>query len=256
MRAFLFSLFAVAVSGLTAIAQPVIAPTPADPVINPDQAKRLDELLKNWSKRTLDLKSLATNCKRTVTDPLVKKQTVFAGELFYQRPDLARIELINPNDKEDFEKIIFKAKNIFDYSPREKIVRVQEIAKFNPNDGDLLISMLWGMKVDDAKKRFKIRLGKETETTAYIIIEPVTVADKQDFKLAELAIWTKQPAQEKANVLMMPRRIWYQEPSNKSVSYEFSETVPDAKIDPEKFTPRKPKGWEIKYAVTATTPKE
>ncbi len=252
MRLFLIGLIVMAMGEIAAHAQPTPQPAaPPKPAANEaDQAKRLDEILKGWSARTLALKSFSATCTRTDKDPLTKKETVFQGEILFQRPNLVKIELVNKANKEDFEKIFFKEKYLFNYVPKEKLVMVHELPPTNPIEENMILSILRGMKPEDAKKRFTMSLQKEkkeNEPYAYILISPKTAADQQDLVQAQLAIWIKKPP-DQPNIEFMPARFWYREPNKKEVTYLFTDIVPNAELAKAKFVPTKPQGWEVKYA--------
>ena len=196
----------------------------------------------------LTLESFYTRCTRTDKDALTKRETILEGEAMFMRPNLAKIELTNKANKQDFERIFFKEKHIFNYLPREKVVMVHEIPPSKPNEENVILSFLRGMKPADAKKRFAMSLQKENEYYAYILISPKAAADQQDFVQAQLAVWIKNPPNQKPNIEFMPSRFWYREPNKKEVTYLFTDIVPNAELDKAKFSPTKPQDWEVKYA--------
>ena len=158
-----------------------------------------------------------------------------------------KVELVNKANKEDFEKIFFREKYLFNYVPREKVVMVHEISELNWLNDNLTVSILRGMKPEEARKRFTLSLHKENEYYAYILISPKADSDRQNLVQAQLAIWIKNPPKQKPNIMFMPVRLWYREPNKKEVTYLFTDIVPNAALPPAKFVPITPQGWELKH---------
>src|SRR5262249_46691374 len=96
-----------------------------------------------------------------------------------------------------------------EYAPREKVVREHEMPK--PRDGqvadDNLLSFLFGMKAEEAKKRYELTVLQPPPNDKwyyYILIKPRAKADQNDFSRARLVLY-------KTNFL--PRQLWFEQPN-------------------------------------------
>ena len=242
------------------LASPLTAQPPM-PVAPPSSA-RLDQLLNAWEQRMSSVENLSTKCSRTDVHPLTKKQTTFVGDAALMKPNMAKIDLTHQDEvgKQDVEKVNFErmfcnGQYIYEYSPKDKLIIIHDIPKNDPTSDNMILAFLRGMKADDAKKRFNMSVSKETEWYAYLLIQPKSEFDKQEFSAAQLTIWLKNPnPQGQPNLMMMPARLWYRQPNGKEVTYLFSELQPNGKLDKTAFVPRQIQGYTVKRASDAVQP--
>jgi TIGR03009 family protein len=247
MKSLGLTLMAVLVGSATLTAQaPVPQPSP----------ERLDQLLKAWEERMTGTETLFTKTSRTETHPLTKKTTTFVGEAAFQKPNMARIDLTHQDEvgkkdeeKTRMERIFCNGQYIYEYAPSEKKIIIHDMPKNNPTDDNMILSFLRGMKAEVAKSRFDISLAKEDQWYAYLMIMPKTDSDKAEFSAAQLTIWMKNPnPQGKANLVMMPVRLWYRQPNGKEVTYTFGDMEPNARLDKETFVPWQIPGYKVERA--------
>jgi TIGR03009 family protein len=243
------------ITALLFLTAPIVAQSPpsAPPAPGPE---RLDMLLKAWETRMGSLESFSTRVSRTDVHELTKKTTTMEGEAAFMKPDMARIDLtpqeeIGKKDAEKnyFERLYLKGKYLYEYSPRSKQIIIHEMPKNNPLDENMILTFLKGMKVENAHQRFDLTLTKETDWYGYLLISPKSAADKQEFVRAQLTFWLKNPnPQGKADLTMMPCRLWYKQPNGKEVTYMFSDMQPNAPLAKDSFVPRQIQGYEVKTA--------
>ena len=72
---------------------PFISLTAAEP-----DPKDLDSVLKAVEERMKGIDNFRAGCTRTVIHPLTKKAETFSGEIIWQRPDRARIDLTHADE--------------------------------------------------------------------------------------------------------------------------------------------------------------
>jgi TIGR03009 family protein len=250
MRNFGLTSTAFFFAALTASAQ---NPTPMA------SAERLDLLLKAWEQRMSSIDNFSTKATRTVVPFVTKKATTYIGEAAFMKPNMARIDMTHQDEvgkkdaeKMNFERMFCNGQYLYEYAPKDKKIIIHDIPKNDPAADNLILAFLRGMKADDAKKRFNLTLTKETEWYAYLYISPKTDADRQEFKAAQLTIFVKNPNPANApNLVMMPCRIWYQQPNGNEVTYLFADMQPNGKLDKDSFVPRQIPGYTVEKANAA-----
>jgi len=251
----------LAVMAMIILALPTYAqnPTPVPPAPSPE---RLDQLLKAWEQRMASTDTLATKATRTDTHPLTKKTTTFVGEAAFMKPNFARIDLTHEDEvkkpdaeKTNFERMFCNGQYIYEYSPKDKLIVIHDIPKNDPTADNMILAFLKGMPAKTAQERFGMALTKETEWYAYLMITPKTDSDKQEFSAAQLTIWVKNPnPQGQPNLTLMPARLWYRQPNGKEVTFLFTDTQPNGKVDKESFVPRQIPGYKVEKASALATP--
>lgn len=253
----IMALFAIVLPLAAQTAPPAVAPAAPAP-----NTERLDQLLKGWEERMSSLESFSTRTERTDVHPLTKKSTKFVGEAAFMKPNLARIDLTHQDEvgkpdpqKTNFERYFCDGNYIYEYLSKEKLIVIHDLPKNNAAEDNMILSFLRGMKAAAAKQRFDISVSKESEWYAYLLISPKTTADKQEFSVAQLTIWLKNPnPQGQPNLMMMPCRLWYKQPNGKEVTYMFSDTQPNGAVGKDTFVPRQIEGYKTEKAA-APAPK-
>jgi len=218
----------------------------------------LDSVLKAVEMRMKGVDAFRARCTRTVTNGLTKKQEVFTGELIWQRPDRLRVDLTHAdeaNKKEAertrFERIIFDGKNVYEYSPSDKLIVVHAAPK--NLDDNLLFAVMKGVKGDELKKRFDMTLGFD-KSALYAIIDlsPKTDADRQEFKLAR--IWVYRDIPNRPDLKNTLCQIQLFQPNGNDVKYWFTMQL-NAKLEENVFKPTSIPGYTQRRADVAASPK-
>src|SRR5262249_36595919 len=153
--------------------------------------------------------TLVAQCTRTVVDKTWQRTEVFEGQAKYLKPSFASLELRKKGSPEQFEKLIINGQEIYTDAPDSKQIRLHKLAP--PKAGqvaeDNVLSLVFGMKADDAKKRYLLTLvpGPANDTWYYYIeIVPRNEADKADFTRARLVLTRNN---------YLPRQLWFQHPN-------------------------------------------
>jgi TIGR03009 family protein len=226
--------------------------------------ERLDTLLQDFEKRMSGLDSLSTRVKRTHVDALTKRETTFLGEVAFKKPGMWRLDLAEDAGKKDsdqnnFERIMCNGDHIYEYAPRQKQILVHDMPNKSAKQSwmqeivnlakwfDPYLFILRGMNGVNAKQRFDVTLTKETDWYAYLLIKPKDSADKQCFVSAQLVLWMRNPNSQThgPDLTSMPCRLWIRQPNGTEITYEFSNTSPNAKLDKKSFTPSDTEGYRM-----------
>jgi TIGR03009 family protein len=258
--------FSYTVVALAALAGPVFAQGPMQP-ITPQEQAALDQVLRGWEKSMTDLRSFITKVDRESLDKALQAKDQYKGYAIFLKANVkddqsrARLELAkvtNPppdknkadkgKEKSDkskeapsvFEKYICTGTYLYEYAAAQKVVRVHDMPQ-NKKGGqqESFLSFLFGMGADEAKARYEMRPvfpKVPDQYYHYIRIKPKMEADKSDFAEARLSLY-------KANNL--PAQIWYLQPNGNEITWSFTELQVDKDIPLSWFQPDIPKDWRV-----------
>lgn len=245
MRSYALFLAALVLASQFARAQqtqqtPAAAPPAAD-------NKALDEHLGKWEKAMKSVETLGAQLTRIDKDPTFEQVQKLTGTAYYMRAgtgataqNLALLELKLEGQKEPKEKFICTGTFIYQFLPEQKEIRYYELPK--PQAGQVaednnLLSLLFGMKADDAKKRYELKLAKEDTYYIYVDITPRSQADKADFQRARLVL-------NKSTYL--PRQLWFEHANRSEVMWDIPNLQVGMALDRRAFDkPEPPKGWKM-----------
>lgn len=239
-----------------AAAQPAQTPpvAPPAPPAAPAAADPLDGWLSQWQMTMEGVQSLSATLKRTEKDQTTGVTSNFTGYTKYLRinsggsvQNLALLEM-TPEGKKDFsERFVCSGSFLYEFRPSEKEVRAHEIPK--PKSGqvsdDNFLSFLFGMKKEDAQKRYSLTLEQTDrhptgvdDNYIYVMIEPRFAADKVDFKRAQIVLNKKT---------LFPRRLWFEQPNSTETTWEVVQIKNnDPSVDRREFdAPTPPPGWTM-----------
>jgi len=234
----------------------LFAQAPAAPVTPPSTTasdKRLIDLLTAWEKKMLGMETLVTKCSRNEIEKLNGQKKTFEGRALFARPNYA--QLVMADEKAStWEKYVSNGVNLYEYLPRSRSIRVHELPKQGLGDNTAL-SFLFGMKVEDARKRYTLTLHKEDESYAYVMIYPKYDGDKQEFKRAQLVLFTKGPSE------MMPCRLWFEAPNGDEATWTFTNPTMNIRMEKKELMkefefPGVPKDWTLQKAAVALPDKD
>jgi TIGR03009 family protein len=201
---------ALAAQQPVAPARPAAAPVALDPAKN-----RLDALLLQWEARMKGVQGLVAECVRTETDAVTNTQEVFQGTAKFLRPNRAALEMVKKSNPAIFERYICTGTYLYEYRPQNKLVRIHQLPAPPPGGQqqveDNFLAFLFGMKAEEAKRRYTIRLMGEDQNYCYLEIKPNYAADKADFSKARLALF---------NTTFLPREVSFQQPNGTIVKWD------------------------------------
>ncbi|MCS6850924.1 MAG: TIGR03009 domain-containing protein [Gemmataceae bacterium] len=231
----------ISVASLLLGALPLAAQQPAP--------NRLDTLLQRWEQEMKSVQTLVLQCSRTETDKVNMTTTTFVGSAKYMRPNLAVLDMVKQSNPQVYEKYVLTGTFLYEYRPKEKKIRVHELPPARQgnvaDDGPL--SLLLGMKAEEAKKRFDLRLVKEDQWYIYLEILPRLPADKADFQRARLVL---------NNKTFLPRELWFEQPNGNEIKWDIPKIDSNVAVNRHEFAPPGlPTGWTVERIPLADTPK-
>jgi len=235
--------FALAQAGLLLALTVVVAQQPpaATPPLDPSR-NRLDALLLKWQDTMQKIDTLAAKCERSTLDKAFNNVDIFVGSARYMRPDMADLHMAKKNKPEVYERFLCTGTFLYEFAPATKEVRVHQLPprKAGQIADDNFLSFLFGMKAEEAKRRYDLQLEKEDQYWIYLRIFPRYQADKADFKEAQLVL---------AAPTFLPRRLWFQQPNGNEVTWEITEIDPKARLNRNDFVMQNlQQGWKLVQA--------
>lgn len=251
MRSYGLVLAALALTSLPASAQQA-QQAPAVPPAADDKA--LDQHLAKWEAALKTVETIGAQVTRIDKNPTFDEVTKLTGTAYYMKAgsgpsaqNLALLELTLDGQKEPKEKFICTGTYIYSFFPEQKEIRYYELPKpklgQTPEDNNLL-SLLFGMKAAEAKRRYELKLAKdkthptgEDDYYIYVEITPRSAADKADFQAARLVL-------NKSNYL--PRQLWFEHANRSTVLWDIPNLKVGMALDRRAFdAPQAPNGWKI-----------
>src|SRR5262249_13747228 len=147
-----------------------------------------DQLLLRWEQRMRGIDSLVADCTRAKVDKTYGGTEVFRGKAQYMKPNLANLYLVKDNKPAVYERFICSGNFLYQFVPEGKEIRVYELnqTKSGQVGEDNFLSFLFGMKAEEAKRRYDLRLEKQDQHWIYIRVYPRFDQDKVDFQEAQL----------------------------------------------------------------------
>jgi TIGR03009 family protein len=241
--------FLAAVAVFAPAADQVGAQPPGPPPgAQPPPPNKLDEHLGEWAKRMGGLVNFHTKFKLTRTEATFQRKSEYVGSVLIMKPTFARLRLDSTQNKADYEAFICNGKALFHYDGLKQTITEYP---FNPNPaaggGNLMLDIVQGMSVQQAKQRFQIDLFKEDPNYVYLDIKPVLGADKQEFLHLRFALFG--PNVKPPYVPYMPAQAWVMKPNQDTELWEFSDIQTNiAGIEAKHFQAEQIPGWTMKKA--------
>jgi TIGR03009 family protein len=258
MRSYGLVLVALLQASLAATAQQAQQP-PATPLATaPAEDKVLDGYLQKWEGAMKDVTSLGAQLARIDKDRTFNTVQKLNGEAWYMKAgtgptalNLALLEMRQEgrDKKEIKEKFICTGTYIYQFLPDQKEIKYYEMPKPKPGQvaEDNLLSLLFGMKAEDAKRRYSLKMAKEDQFYIYVDIAPRSSSDKADFQRARLVL-------NKTNYL--PRQLWFEHANGNEVMWDIPNVQLNMKLDRRIFdAPKAPDGWKLVAGETKPQPR-
>jgi TIGR03009 family protein len=230
---------------LPATATPPAAPAPsAAPA--PDPA--LDGHLRRWEQEMQRFQTLYLKLQRVDHDRTLNTTTKYSGAAYFMKagsgPSARNLILLqtflegtkNPNDFA--EKFVCTGTYFYQFSREMKEVRAYELprnAKGAMPDDNFL--GMFGLRSDEARRRYDLKLSREDANFIYIDIKPRLPRDLEEFTQAQIVL-------SKSNFI--PRRVWYKQPNSTEVLWDIQGAEVNKKMDQRWFDkPETPAGWKL-----------
>jgi TIGR03009 family protein len=213
---------------------PTAQPNGAQP-----NAAQLDTLLQRWEQEMKRIETLSAELNRTTVDKVYQGTEVFTGTAKYMKPNLAILEMKKKDRPEVYEKYICSGTFLYEWVPGSKVIRAHELPPTKEGVGDdNFLSFLFGMKAEEAKKRYDLKLMKEDQFYYYVQVLPRLAADKADFQEARLAL-------NKSSFL--PREVRFTQPNGNEIIWDIPKLQTGVKLQRDDFAPPQtlPQGWNL-----------
>lgn len=228
-------------------AAPVAKPAPPRAVESPATTARMEELLQAWAQRSARTKTLDASYTRVDRSPVWSLETHYKGRALLVAPNLACIDLqkAKPKPGEDpfHERIICTGDKVYHYQATKQIFIYpldQQDRKRALEEGPL--PFLFNMRVEEAKKRYKMILVREDSSHVLIQIIPLLPIDRENFIQAVVRLDKEK---------FLPEALTLVEPNGKDTqNYAFTKIDRDVEIKESNFKPPLPTrttmtGWKV-----------
>ena len=246
MRLYGPSLVVALLTALAASAQQTAPPTAPPAAAAAPAPNKLDEYLRRWEQEMSKVETLAAQLNRTDKDKTFERVSKFTGYAQYMKvgkgptaQNLAALEL-RPEGKTDVaEKIICTGTFMYVFATAQKEVRVYEVPKPKPGQvaDDNALSFLLGMKAEEAKRRYDLKLAKEDQFYIYVDVAPRSPADKAEFQRARIVLNKDS---------FLPRQLWFESPNNSEVTWDIPRVQAGVAVKREVFdAPKAQPGWKL-----------
>jgi TIGR03009 family protein len=223
--------------------KPKIAPPPEPPGSDP-----VDRVLREWERAAAAVETLVAHFTRIEENKTFQTKEVFEGTFRFMKPSLGILELHKKDKPDEFEKFVFTDKALFLYNRAQKTVVSFPLPPSRPPpNGPLkgttdylqtMQTLLFGMNLDEARRRYEIKLTKEDEWYCYLDIKPRTKADEADFSQLRVVL---------SKGTYLPRQFWYEQPNRDAVTWDITRIDTPVPLKREEFEqPVLPDGWTMK----------
>jgi TIGR03009 family protein len=228
--------------------QPQAQPATPQPAVV--DTKKLDTHLHAWEARMKDISSLDMNpIERIDKDNQLKYVSKWKGDAKYMKPNMASLTLRREDKNEIFERWVCTGNAIYQYAPAQKEIIIHQLpAKKDGNLSDEnFLAFMFGMKADDAKKRYSLQMSKGHENDPYYVyidVRPREDRDKADFEVARLVLHKDS---------YLPRQLWFRHPNGDETTWDVKQAKSGVQIDRREFqVPEAPKGWKMVQGIKPT----
>ncbi len=214
------------------------ASTPPAATFDPAH-NRLDSYLVQWEEKMKSVTSLAADIVQEKDDQVFRTRDVYVGKAKYLKPNLAMLYLQKKSRPDVFQKYICTGSFLYEYNQSARELRYHELPAPKPGQvaDDNFLGFLFGMRAEDARRRYDMRLMGEDQYYVYVEVLPRTAADAADFHKAQLA-FTKNT--------MLPRQLTFEEPNKNRVKWDIPVIETGLRLDRNEFTrPDLPPGWKL-----------
>lgn len=205
--------------------------------------KELEDLLREWEQKSSQIKSVHGTHVRTVYNLVFEEERRASGTFFLRTPDMGRIDLVGTKPKsgekssrlgangvpfrlqaDNSERWICTGKEIVAINDEEKSYEVVPLPPETQGTNIVHspLPFLFGMKAEEAKQRYRIKLHSNAKDRAILVIFPRLPSDRQNYVEAWIIL-------EKANYL--PAAVKLYDPTGKlETVYKFQANINDRSV--------------------------
>jgi TIGR03009 family protein len=246
MRRHLYALALALAAGAAASAQTAsTTKTPERKPPTPVTAANLDKYLKSWETEMTKVTSLSATINRADKDKTFGTTSRYSGKAMYMKSgsgdnvlNLGLLELSPEGKTEIAEKVVCTGTFLYQFAPAQKEVRAYEVPRGKKTGvgEDSFLSLLFGMKADQAKKRYELKADEDAHYI-YVHVTPRFRDDKAEFEKARLVLLKKN---------YMPRQLWFQHVNGSQVTWDIPKLETGVNLDRRYFdAPKAPPGWKL-----------
>jgi TIGR03009 family protein len=199
---------------------------------------RMKAVLREWERRSAQLKSLDVRIKRLDQDPAWNEIEQYEGRAVLQSPNLACLEfkkvVKDPKDPKkeglvDHERIVCTGSEVWQYKYDTRQIFIfpldREQQKRALEEGPL--PFLFNMRAADAEARYIMNVVKEEKDYFWIRVLPLIQIDRESFSQAYLKL---------GRATYLPERIRLYSPNGKSTKdFLLHQVHPNERTDPRFF---------------------
>jgi TIGR03009 family protein len=217
---------------------------PAAPAADP----KLDGYLLNWERKMKEVQSLGATFTRVEKDGsgFESQPRKYTGAAYYMKDgtgrnvqNLALLRETAEGKKEIHQEFICTGTYMYHVVPAQKEIKAYELPKPKPGQvgEDSFLSFMFGMRAEEAKKRYDLRLEREDANFIYVWVLPRLPQDKADFERARLVL-------RKDNFL--PRQVWFKQANKDEIIWDIPAVNPNMEMKRQWFdAPKKPNDWKF-----------
>jgi TIGR03009 family protein len=213
----------------------------------PEQpAGKIDQHLRAWEQQMRKIQTLKAVLSRTDRDKVTQAATQYTGHAQYMKSgtgpsarNLALLEMKLAGKNDLAEKVICTGTFLYQFLPAQKEIRRYELPRRRPGQvaDDNFLTFLFGMKADEARKRYELTLSKEDAWYIYIEVTPRLAADRATFTRARFVL---------NRYSYLPRRLWFEEGNGNEVTWDIPRVQTGVAVDRRVFeAPKPPRGWKL-----------
>jgi TIGR03009 family protein len=221
------------------------APAPEPPAA--PELDRLDVVLLRWQKAMEKVQTAVCQVRRTDHNRTFEYTDVFEGTFKYMKPRLYVLELQKRGDSQTAEKFMSDGKQLYQYRMKEKEVVAHELPPAGwmdelPRSGFLgsMIArqhqLLLGMKAEDARRLYDLKLIKEDKWYIYLSINPRLPDEMASLQEARLVLRKES---------FLPRQYWFRAPNGDEHTWDIPKLEIGVKLEREGFAAKVPPGWRL-----------
>jgi TIGR03009 family protein len=170
----------------------------------------LDAILRAWERNTANIKTLSGEHVRFEYNDVFGVEKYSKGKFFFEAPDKGRIDIEgvppkpgqvgkkkNPENGQPFlveagqdQMWVCDGKKITVVDPSQKQFEVLPIPPEMQGNNIVRspLPFLFGLKAEEAKQRFEIKLLRDTPTDAWLEIIPRLKTDSQNYQVAKIIL--------------------------------------------------------------------
>lgn len=241
MRSLALTLGTFILAGNLISAQQAKPPAPSGAPPPEEARKQLDIVLHQWEKKMDGIKTMYAQLIRTTVNRVFNKTDVYEGGAKYMEGNRALFDLRKKGDPQAFERFLFTDAHVYEYRAQQKVLAVHQLPPRKPGQStqDNVMAFVFGMKAEEAKRRYEMTLQKpEDPNYYYIVIQPRMAEDQQEFTMARLVLLKRD---------FTPRQFWYVQPTKNEITYDIPAIeFNGANVKATDFAaPQAPTGWKL-----------